>query len=437
MYISSIIERLAESTSTKKKKEILLENVDNTLLKEVFFLALSPTIQFNIKKIPEYSPYYIFNLPGPRYILQDALDRLKESVRNNIRGNELIGEIKNIFENLEKNDADIFRRVIQRDLECGVSEKTANSVWEGLIYEYPCMLCDSVNEKTIKKIQWPAIVDTKMDGFRVNFSVENNMVRVLSRNGKMLHGFEMLNESFCRISNGKDYVFDGELIVIDDFGNYIDRKTGNGLINKFVKGTGTDEIAKNLVVVLWDIIAMKDFKEEYSSVPYLTRVHNLRELMKKNDNKNIRIVEHSIADSFEDAEKIFEKRIKEGKEGIIIKNSSGAWENKRSKHCLKMKAEKECDLKVINFLLGEGKYKGILGAISCMDASGTIRVNVGSGFTDEQRKKFDKKIIGQIVAIKYNEIISSKKGQARSLFLPIFQEIRTDKTIADDMRKLK
>jgi hypothetical protein len=40
-------------------------------------------------------------------------------------------------------------------------------------------------------------------------------------------------------------------------------------------------------------------------------------------------------------------------------------------------------------------------------------------------------IVGKIITVKYNEVIQDKNKDKKSLFLPIFEEIRLDKTVAD------
>jgi hypothetical protein len=40
-------------------------------------------------------------------------------------------------------------------------------------------------------------------------------------------------------------------------------------------------------------------------------------------------------------------------------------------------------------------------------------------------------ILGKIAAVKYNEVITSKGKDTKSLFLPVFLEIREDKDTAD------
>jgi hypothetical protein len=128
-----------------------------------------------------------------------------------------------------------------------------------------------------------------------------------------------------------------------------------------------------------------------------------------------------------------------GFEGIILKDTTAIWENKRSKSLIKFKGELECDLKVVGWEEGTGKNVGKLGALVCESADGVIRVNVGSGFNDEDRNSIKAAdVIGKIVAVKYNARIKNKsEGATESLFLPIFLEIREDKTQADSARSIK
>ena len=75
--------------------------------------------------------------------------------------------------------------------------------------------------------------------------------------------------------------------------------------------------------------------------------------------------------------------------------------------------------------------------MGCYSADGIVNVKVGSGFNDEHRKTLTKKdLVGKIVAVKYNARIKNKLG-AESLFLPIFLEVREDKTEADTSKNIK
>jgi len=287
------------------------------------------------------------------------------------------------------------------------------------------MLAGAMNEKNFKHIQFPAYVQTKMDGMRANIIFDNDgNVSVRSRNGKdiELHGW------FDNVSNIVNAVIDGELIVLDDDGNTLDRKTGNGILNKAVKGTITKEQTEFVRMTAWDIIPLDDFKAGKSDTPYSERFASLA-LIELDD--KVRIVDNYNADDMEEVQSLFKDSLAKGEEGVIVKNMNSIWEDKRSKGQVKMKVELEADLLVTAWNEGTGRIKGLMGSVTVVSADGGVEVNVGSGFNDEDRKMLPEDIVGKIITVKYNEIIQDKNCNTKSLFLPIFIEIRLDKSSAD------
>jgi ATP-dependent DNA ligase len=141
----------------------------------------------------------------------------------------------------------------------------------------------------------------------------------------------------------------------------------------------------------------------------------------------------------EEVNNLFNGLLTDGEEGIILKSRDGIWEDKRSKTQIKFKGELECDLKIVAVEEGSGKAAGMLGAIVCESADGVVKVNVGSGFTEEHRINLwhiKKEILDRIVVVKYNSRITNKQGE-ESLFLPVFIELRDDKDVADKSKDIK
>ena len=105
---------------------------------------------------------------------------------------------------------------------------------------------------------------------------------------------------------------------------------------------------------------------------------------------------------------------------------------------MKFKGELECDLKCVEWEKGTGKNANRLGNLILESADGKICVSVGTGFTDSDRDSIKRKdVVGKIIAIKYNARIQDKNGGPESLFLPVFLEIREDKTEADSAKDIK
>ena len=124
-------------------------------------------------------------------------------------------------------------------------------------------------------------------------------------------------------------------------------------------------------------------------------------------------------------------------EGVIMKDPNHVYECKRSKSWIKFKEVQDCDLVITGWYPGEGKREGFIGGFMLTDSSNTLHVKVGAGFTDDDLKILSADAdsqIGKIASIQYNVPITDKNGN-RSLFLPRFIEIRSDKNQPDDFSK--
>jgi hypothetical protein len=430
MNINQFLDGIAANASRNFKLEQLEANKDNDLLREVIRLALCPFTQFYIRKIPAYTPNTTSHAASLASMLP-ALYDLKERI---VTGNAAIDHLTSILEAVNPDDAKVFERIIQKDLRAGFSASTANKVWMGLVHEYPVMLCSPFEQKLVDKIKWPATVQLKMDGMRFNAIVRDGKCEFRSRNGKEIQLLGNLEADFIKMAGVVDCVFDGELLVMD--GDVIlDRQTGNGILNKANKGTISKADAAKVRATVWDIIPYVMFETGYCATPYSQRIDTLATLLATHEPEKVYLVQKTTVENIEEANAIFERYLSMGQEGIILKDLSGVWEDKRSKTQIKFKGELECDLKIVGIEEGTGKYAGMLGAILCESDDGVIKVRAGSGFSDEQRKQ-GKEVIGKIAAIKYNTRIKNKAGE-ESLFLPIVLEIRDDKTVADSSKDIK
>lgn len=435
MSVNSILEALAADNSRLAKEAILKQNSDNMTLRKVFELALDPLTQFYIKKIPQYTPNN--NPTGRPYVLGHALQDLAQLSSRQVTGNAAIEYLKSILEKVKADDAKVIEKVIQRDLRCGVSEATANKIWPNLILEYPVMLASGYDEKLIAKVKWPAAVQLKLDGMRFNAIVKDGKVEFRTRNGKYVDLLGHLEQDILQLFQlepGTSIVYDGELLVKDSAG-ILDRKTGNGILNKAVKGTISDKEASLVCATLWDIIPYEDFVAGTSKYLYKQRFSNLS---KANLSSKVSIVETTVVENIDEARQLFEQYYKQGQEGIILKDLFSPWEAKRAKHQIKFKGELECDLVCVGWEEGTGKNAGRLGALVLESSDSRVRVSVGTGLSDNDREVLRPEVVvGKIVSIKYNARIKDKNSDVESLFLPVFVEVRADKSKADSSKDIK
>jgi hypothetical protein len=431
MNIHKFLESLAANPSRNFKRDQLEANKDNELLREVIRLALDPFTQFYQRKIPAYTP----NTQERPATLQAVLPAFYDLYTRTVTGNAAINYLQMMLESVSPDDAKVIERIIQKDLKCGVQASTANDVWMGLVHEYPVMLCSPFEQKLVDKIKFPAMVQLKMDGMRFNAIVRDGKCEFRSRNGKEIQLLGNLEQDFIDMAGPVDCVFDGELLVMEG-DKILDRQTGNGILNKANKGTISAADAAKVRATVWDVIPYVMFETGYCGTPYSTRIDSLANLLATHEPEKVYLVQKTVVQNIEEANVIFERYLSMGQEGIILKDLSGVWEDKRSKTQIKFKGELECDLKIVGIEEGTGKYAGMLGAILCESADGVIKVRVGSGFSDDQRKTLGEEIVDKIAAIKYNTRIKNKAGE-ESLFLPIILEIRDDKEVADTSSVIK
>jgi hypothetical protein len=438
MNINEFLNSLAENASRNFKIDQLNANSDNETLREVIRLALDPFTQFYQRKIPDYE--FVGEDSEHQTSLEMAMQNLYYLSSREVTGNAAIAHLRAILSGLEPDDAKVIERIIAKDLKCGVDVSTANKVWSHLIPEYPCMLCSPFEQKLVDKINFPAYAQMKMDGMRFNAIVRDGKCEFRSRNGKEILLLGNLEQEFIALAGSIDCVFDGELLVmLDGDHQFADRQTGNGILNKANKGTISAKEASMVHATVWDLIPYVAFVDGYCLTPYSKRFSTLEQIVNKQkpEGKKIWTVTSTIVQTLEEAQEIFQGYLAEGFEGIILKDGAGEWEDKRSKTQIKFKGELECDLKIVAVEEGKGKAVGMLGAIICESADGIVKVNVGSGFNDAQRKQYWKEnLVDKIVAVKYNARIKNKTGE-ESLFLPVFIELRDDKDVADNSKVIK
>ena len=421
-----ILKRLETTTSRLEKEDILGEHADDPTLKTAFRLALDPLVNFYIKKVPEPDASKGVIQPPERLSLASAFQDMQSKICSRLlRGHDARDHVAFLLGCLTRDDQEVLRRVIGRNLKCGVSDATVEKIWPDLKLSYPCMLVSPLNEKT--KIKFPCIAQTKMDGMRFNAICEKGQVSYRSRAGKELELFGALDDDVRYWATLFDCVLDGELLMMGEDGRPMDRKTGNGLLTKFQKGTGTAELATQIRAVVWDVIPLMYFREGQCLLSYDERL----KLLGTESHGHVNVARSHTVRSMEDAQALYQQKLAEGEEGLVLKDPKGPWEDKRVKHQVKMKAELEADMFVTGVLPGSGKYQGKIGALQVESADGRVKSAVGTGLNDDERSWDPKEFLGKIVAVKYNALIEDKKTGQKSLFLPVFVEIRDDKVTAD------
>lgn len=401
-----IIRDLEVHPSRLNKEAIIEANKNNTELFEGFQLALSPFITFGVKKVPTHGgpdgqglPWVAFkelcNLLSSRQLTGDDARKAIELAMSASK---------------QKQWNDWYRRILIKDLRCGVSEKTINKIVKGAIPLFECMLAhDGANHE--EKIKGKKLLEPKLDGVRCLTIVdyENRTVVQYSRNGKVLENFGHITSGLLANIDEfeRSYVIDGE-VVSSSF---------QALMKQVHRKD--DVAATDAVLMAFDIIPLSEFKAGKSKMGQKRRSALLSGFKSTFDKAgSIQIVPQKEVDldNFvgELEFKQFNKEaIDAGYEGIMIKEPDAHYVCKRSVSWLKQKPFIEVSLTVVGIEPGTGKNEGKMGALICEgeDDGKFIRVSVGSGWTDDQRAEVDDTVIGQILEVRADAVTRSQDSE--------------------------
>jgi ATP-dependent DNA ligase len=435
--IYPIIQEIKADSSKNAKIAILTKHKDNQLLQDVIVACYSPYVQYYIRKIPAYTKATKATIK-----LDAALDMLSALSDRTVTGAAAKAHLVNILESLSFDDAYIVERIIKKSMDAGFSESTANKVWKGLVPTYPCLLAKGCDEKTIKKMTFPAYSQLKADGMRINVHIKDGKIHMCGRSGKTVDILGELDADMFELAKyieEPNIMFDGELVLVEDDGSVMERKKGNGKLNKAIRGSMPADEAARVRIRVWDVISQDAFDAQKDDTPYHVRYTILKAATEAANVPKTEIIETIEVADLVAAEAHFAEMLKRGEEGTLLKSFDHAWEDKRSYGLLKMKAIKDADLEVVGWVEGTGKYEGMLGALVCQSSDGKIEVSIGSGFSDKQRKTYtEKNTVGRVVEILYNERITSRdRTETDSLFLPRFVELREDKDVANSSAEIK
>ena len=452
MNILSIIKELRSEGSTKFKQSVLERESGNELLKRFFVACLDDSINYYVRKIPQYSKEHtgVFSL-------EEAMDELSRLSDRQVTGNAAKLLLSNILTQCSAEDAEAIKLIIGRDPDCKVSVGLVNKTWPGLVPVWPCMLCERSTRKNLDGLAYPALVQEKSDGLRMNLIYRPGMeIEARGRSGKFIQLHGVLDEQVMEIAKRvppmyrhRGFVIDGEGLIIKrqsfnmpskywsgmkDQDLFEDRKTGNGIFNKAIKNTITDLEASLVRMKVWDIIPYDHFAAGRGDVPYKTRITIVKKILEGTADTVTKfgLTLTKLVKSEREALEFYKEMLRRKKEGAVIKDLEQVWEDDRSKGQVKLKVVKQIEMRCVG-TYPHKKKKDWIGGLNLESEDGVVKVNSGSGMKDPDRKKPAQHYVGAVVMIESNGIIDSKDNHdgEYSLYLPIFKEVRLDKDVAD------
>ena len=427
-HCDSIIRSLEEHSS-RLNKEAILEaeaTASNLELFEGIRLCLDNLTTFGVKKVPIHAGPDGTGLPWESFKELAHLLYTRQ-----LTGHDARDAIERAMsESTIHQWNDWYRRILIKDLRCGVSEKTVNKVLKGRFSKIPtvpvfeCMLAhDGANHE--KKVSGKKLLEPKLDGVRVLtvINAQNKTVMQYTRNGKLLENFGHITaaiEANIELFD-RSVVLDGEMVS----------SSFQALMKQVHRKD--DVQAQDARLMLFDIIPLTEFQVGKSTLGQRRRSNLLRSLKPVFDKIGGMDVIPQLEVDLDNAvgqiqfKQYNKEAIEAGFEGIMIKDIDAKYECKRSVSWLKQKPFIEVSLTIVGIEPGTGKNLGKLGAVICegIEDGKFICTNVGSGFTDDQRGEITEEDIGQVIEVRADAITQNQDSEeSYSLRFPRFLRFR-------------
>ena len=416
--VIKLFKQIQETSSTNDKKAIIAANKDNELFKKclVFLLDSNVTTGIAEKKydsLEARTSNWVHDNISKEFC--ELLDYIK---KHNTGRDEDIIQCQAWSCGLDSDIKNFTRGMITKSIKLGCDKKVVNSVIPNLIPTFDVQLGTSI-EKVKLLGNEKIFISRKLNGTRTAFVGD----KCMTRQGKEYKGLDHIISDLQKIV-GTEMFIDGELLYKN--------KEGLSDSEAFQKGTGIamskDNDKSELKLVIFDMFPLDEFWSGKSKEPYSNRKKHLIELGEKITalgTENLEIVQMCY-EGYDHSEiwKWLDYAEQHDWEGVIL-NLDTPYECKRTKNLIKVKKFYTYDLEVIGVEEGTGRNKGTLGALVVKYKNNTV--NVGSGFTDEERSYYwnnQNKIIGRVIEVKYKEVTTDKKTGLESLQFPVYVGLR-------------
>lgn len=334
-----------------------------------------------------------------------------------------------------------YRRVLLKDLKCGVTESTINKVLERIgkkdasalghvIPVFSCQLAKPAEDNP-RHMRGQKLLDAKLDGVRILAFLDRdrNEVILRTREGRIKENFPHVETMLKNIIPHlkESMVLDGEMVS----------RSFQTLMTQLNRSEDVD--TSDAKFALFDCLPVNDFMTGECGLTQIQRHEALvlfEPLLASASNGSIYVVPKLLVDldteeGMANFREFNREAVDAGYEGIMIKDPNATYVTKRSVNWLKIKPKITVDLEVVGFENGnsDGKFSETLGGMICEgeDNGRKIRVTVGGGYSEELRTWIwdnRDRVLGCIVEIESDAITKPQDGEHHGLRFPQFHRFR-------------
>ena len=316
-------------------------------------------------------------------------------------------------------------KIIDKNLDIRAGDKVINKAVPGLIPTFSVALAKEYEGKCDWNDGWYA--SRKLDGVRCLAVVnENGECTLYSRMGKELTTLNKVKEAIEK-TGIINYVFDGEICLMDEDGN----ENFQGVMKELRR---KDHQIKNPVFMVFDMIHKPEFDKQKGDTLLSERLLILRDWLRGRfiDPNILRYVDQYTITGDEHFSNWNKMSADKGWEGFMLRKETG-YEGKRNKNLLKVKKFFDAEYKVIDFdiddheIVVNGRSETVPMLSQVWIKHKGHKVKVGSGWTQDQRLQYmDGSIVGKTITVQYFEETKNDKGGI-SLRFPTVKIVHGDK----------
>lgn len=408
--VIQVLEELEANGSRLAKEEILDKNSENGLLRDVLVAALDPYTNYGVRKWKKTKAAKRTDGSFGSFVSW----LLPNLASRKFKGNDAKAKVEDHFSRMTEVEQKWAKRILLQNLRCGVQVKTVNKTWPGLIVPFAVQLANSVkaevtddNFEIKDEIVYPVWCEPKLDGLRLIAIKYRGDVKLYTRNGTELETLPTLIRSLkaCPVNA---FVLDGEAM-----GEDWNESASILMSRKTLKDDS------NIHLNVFDLMDYDEWVKQECKRPFDERRIRLTSVFSDKVTKDtpIRIVPGRLVNNEKELRAYYEECLDAGFEGIMLKDTQGLYEFKRTDAMRKLKPVTTYEGVVVGTYEGKRgtKREGIFGGFCVLFPNGIV-TNVGSGFSD--RLKADIQLegpstyIGRIVEVKGQPPLT-KDGKVR------------------------
>jgi DNA ligase-1 len=351
--------------------------------------------------------------------LLDALDS------RNITGHEAIGAV-NAFVQSNEQYSELIYNIIDRNLKTRSTISMINKVISNAIPEFDVALANTYDEKSKKKVNFSDgwYVSRKLDGIRCIAIVKaTGEVNFYSRAGNEFETLGNVKEELSKLK--MNVILDGEICMMDEDGN----EDFQGIIKEIKRKNHTIKRPKYMV---FDMLTTNEFESKTSLRTFAERQEYQKMWFRTyaEDLTFTTMLDQTLITNDEQLQDYIELATKNKWEGLMIRKNA-KYQGKRSDDILKIKKMHDSEYEVLSLkfdvqrVIVEGKeVEEMMLRNVFIEHKGNL-VQVGSGFSQEQRRyfyKYPNELIGKTICVQFFEETTNQNGE-NSLRFPVIKAI--------------